>query len=165
MRTFDDEISYGTEPTVTPALPHTRTSVHVLGVCGDAAIGTLINSPETARDVFLPMMLRDRETLAVMLLDDSRTVLTAFVVAVGTSNMVACEPSAIFRPALLLGASHVLIAHNHPSGDPTPSFEDIQTTKMIEACAKILGVGFVDHLVLTATGRYRSIAEYMFQGC
>lgn len=159
-RKFDDEISYQSEPDT-----HARPSARVLDLCHESAIGQVIGNPEHAVSVFLPMMLTDRETLAVMCLDSRRAVINAFVAAVGTVDTVQCEPSAIFRPAVLLGASYILIAHNHPSGDPTPSDPDIQTTIALEACARILGIGFVDHLVLTATGRFRSIAEYMFVGC
>lgn len=133
-------------------------------VCQDSDIGTTIDHPNSAARVFLPLMLSDRETLVVMCLDEHRAVITAFVAAIGTENMVQCEPSAVFRPAIMLGASHILIAHNHPNGDPTPSQPDIQTTRTIEMCARILGINFIDHLVLTTSGRYRSIAEYMEKG-
>lgn len=133
-------------------------------VCRDSDIGTTIDSPEKAHAIFWPLMQRDVETLVVMCLDDSRNLITAFVAAIGTVDSVQCHPSDVFRPAMLLGASYVLIAHNHPSGDPTPSQPDLITTRMLETCARILEIGFVDHLVLTASGRYRSIAEYMERG-
>lgn len=132
--------------------------------CRDSEIGMKIESPDDAAAIFLPMMQRDRETLVVMCLDESRNLINAFVAAIGTENMVQCEPSMVFRPAIVLGASYVLIAHNHPDGNPTPSGPDIQTTKVLELCAQILGIGFVDHLVLTTSGKYRSIAEYMERG-
>lgn len=142
-----------------------RTLDHMLLTCRDSDVGAKIASPGAAHGIFYPMMLPDRETLVVMCLDDDRRVITAIVAAIGTVDMVQCEPASVFRPALLVGASYILIAHNHPSGDPTPSVPDLQTTKNLEMCAQILGIGFVDHLVLTAIpGRYRSIAEYMDRG-
>lgn len=141
-----------------------QTLDHMRVTCRDSHIGMVIDRPEAAHAVFWPLMLKDRETLVVMCLDADRRVINAVVAAVGTVDMVQCHPQDVFRPAILLGASYVLIAHNHPSGDPTPSEADLKTTKMIEACATILGIGFVDHLVLTASGRYRSIAEYMERG-
>lgn len=163
MRTFDDEVSYPSDPPTTK-VGHARTATHVLGLCHESYIGTTIASPEDAMRVLLPMMLVDRETLVVMCLDDNRQVITAFVAAIGTATSVQCAPGSIFRPAMLLGASHILIAHNHPDGDPTPSVPDLQTTRMLEAGAAILGIGFVDHLVLTTSGKFRSIAEYMERG-
>ena len=160
-RTFDDEVSYPSDAPIVPTIQAHRTSVRVLGLCPDSAIGTPIAHPLDAREIFRPMMLPDRETLAVMLLDERRNVITAFVASVGTETMVTCDPPAIFRPTMLLGASCILIAHNHPSGDPTPSDADIQTTKLIDTCAKILGILLVDHLVLTTSERYQSVFEYM----
>jgi len=164
MRAFTDEISYADDSPATPAMPRTSASMRVLGMCRESDVGTTIAHPDSAARVFLPMMLRDRETLCVMLLDADRRVITAFVGAVGTATQVDCDTTVVFRPAVALGASYILIAHNHPSGDPTPSAPDIATTRVLEAAASILGIGFVDHLVLTHTGRYRSIAEFMEKG-
>ena len=133
--------------------------------CSDSLIGTTVASPDAAAAIFLPLMLQDRETLVVACLDDDRRLISALRIAVGNAYSVPCHPTIMFRAALLCDARHILIAHNHPSGDPTPSLPDLETTKMLEAGAKLLGIGFVDHLVLTHTGRYRSIAEYMEKGC
>lgn len=138
---------------------------HMRLTCSDAQIGMNIANPTAAHSVFYPLMLPDRETLVVMCLDDSRKLINAFVAAIGTVDMVQCNSCDVFRPAIMLGASYILIAHNHPNGNPTPSRADIETTKNLELCAKILNIGFVDHLVLTATGTYRSIAEYMESSC
>lgn len=130
-------------------------------VCKDSEIGSRIAHPRDAAALFLPMMLEDRETLVVSCLDADRRVITAFVVAYGTVDSVICDSRLIYRSALLLDASAILIAHNHPSGNVTPSVPDIETTRMLEACAKVLGILFVDHLVLARDGRFLSIAEYM----
>jgi DNA repair protein RadC len=132
--------------------------------CRDSDIGKPIGCPDSAAAIFLPLMLKDRETLVAMFLDADRRLINAARIAIGTVDMVPCHPAILFRAALLLDASHILIAHNHPSGDPTPSRPDIETTKILESGAKLLGIGFVDHLVLTHTGRYRSIAEFMEKG-
>lgn len=129
--------------------------------CRESDLGRVIAHPQDAASVLLPMCLPDRETLTVMCLDARRRVINAFVLATGTATEVACEPRDLFRPVLLLDAHAILIAHNHPNGDPTPSEADILTTKTIELICRVLGVQFIDHLVLTASGRYRSIAEYM----
>lgn len=157
MRTFTDEISYADD---TPAT--SKRTTRMLGMCLDSDIGNTIACPEDAVRVFCPMMKDDNETLCVMLLDTSRRVITAYVAAIGTRTEVQCDTSMVFRPAVALGAVYILIAHNHPNGDPTPSYQDLVTTKSLEACANILGIGFVDHLVVaTNDGRYRSIAEYI----
>jgi DNA repair protein RadC len=129
--------------------------------CRDSDIGRVIVSPDIAAAIFLPMMLKDRETLVVMYLDARRRVMGACVAAVGTVDQVHFDAHALYHAGLVLGARHMLVAHNHPSGDPTPSAMDLQTTRTLEELSKLTGIGFVDHLVMTHTGQYRSIAEYM----
>lgn len=132
--------------------------------CHESEIGKLVTSPQEASRLMLPLMLAERETIVVACLDERRKVITAFVAAIGGIDYVVCEPPAIFRMPVALSATSILVAHNHPSGDPTPSQADIQTTKMLEACATILGIVFIDHLVLTRCGKWRSIAEYNERG-
>lgn len=129
--------------------------------CCESEIGRTVGSPDDAVRVMLPMMLADRETFVVTCLDADRRVIVAFVAAVGTATQVSFEPKEIFRTVLMLGATHILIAHNHPDGNPTPSDADLVTTQIIEVGCKILGINYIDHLVLTNSGKYRSIAEYM----
>ncbi len=132
--------------------------------CLDSEIGATIGHPMDAARIFLPMMLADRETLVVMCLDERRRVILARRVALGGVDYVTCDMRLVFRPAIVADASYILVAHNHPSGNPTPSQADVDTTKLIEAGATILGINYIDHLVLTTNGRYRSIAEYMETG-
>jgi RadC-like JAB domain len=110
------------------------------------------------------MMLTDRETFVVAYLDERRNVINALVLGVGTATQVDVDIRLLFRSALLIDAAYILISHNHPNGDPTPSQADLQTTRLIEAGCVLLGVGYVDHLVLTPSGRYRSIAEFNEKG-
>ena len=66
---------------------------------------------------------------------------------------------AIFREALTRGAEEIIVAHNHPSGDLTPSKADIEVTKALQTAAELLGVRFLDHLILAAPNGYLSLAE------
>ena len=68
------------------------------------------------------------------------------------------EPRDIFRAALKRGAANVILAHSHPSGDPTPSDDDIYATKRISQCGELIGVGVVDHIVI-GQGQYKSMRE------
>lgn len=133
-------------------------------VCRDSDVGRAMTHPDDVAGVFLPMMLTHRETLCAMYLDNSRKIITAQRIAIGGEDFVTCEPRLLFRPAVALDASFILISHNHPSGNPTPSRADLETTKLIEVCAAMLGIGYIDHLVITHTGRYRSIAEFNEKG-
>jgi DNA repair protein RadC len=132
--------------------------------CRDSDIGRVIAHPSDAVSVMLPMMLVDRETLVLMCLDSDRRVISAIVVATGTATQVDFDVEHLFAAARMLGAASILIAHNHPDGNPTPSIPDIETTKVLEQLTPLVGMNFVDHLVLTHTGRYRSIAEFMEKG-
>lgn len=70
-----------------------------------------------------------------------------FIVSVGTANSALVHPREVFRPAILAGASAVIIAHNHPSGDPSPSRADIQVTRTLREAAKIMNIDLLDHLI------------------
>ncbi len=132
--------------------------------CQDSDVGKSIRSPEDAVRILLPMMLPDRETFVVAYLDERRTVINALVLGVGTATRVDVDLRLLWRSAMLLDAAFILISHNHPDGNPTPSQADLDTTRLIEAGCMLLGIGYVDHLVLTPSGRYRSIAEFNEKG-
>jgi DNA repair protein RadC len=70
------------------------------------------------------------------------------------------HPREVFGPAVRLGASAVVCAHNHPSGDPTPSVEDHQVTRRLVEAGNLLGIPLLDHVVI-GNGTYRSLREQM----
>jgi len=77
----------------------------------------------------------------------------------GTVSRTACEPAGILRAALLCNASAVVLFHNHPSGDPSPSAEDLAFTRRLAEAGEIVGVRLVDHLIVAGPGRYVSMRE------
>ena len=79
-------------------------------------------------------------------------------VAVGGLNVAALQPREVFGPALTFGAAAVILAHNHPSGDPTPSPEDLAVTRHLHEAGRLLGVEVLDHLVICSE-RFRSLRE------
>lgn len=133
--------------------------------CRDSDIGVKISHPNRALEIFMPMMLPDRETLVAMFLDDSQKVITAVVVNVGTATQVDCNPYEIILTCRVLGAKSFLIAHNHPNGNPRPSDPDVATTRLIDGMANRAGIKFIDHLVITTDReRWRSVFDYMEKG-
>jgi len=102
---------------------------------------------------------RPVEQFGVVLLDARRGVIAARIVSTGSVDASTADPREIFREAILARAAGVVVFHNHPSGDPTPSAEDVAVTRRLVAAATILGVEMVDHLVLGA-GRYFSFHEH-----
>jgi DNA repair protein RadC len=81
-------------------------------------------------------------------------------VARGLLTGVEVHPREVFRPLIRMAAAGAVVAHNHPSGDPTPSAEDIALTRRLRAVGELVGIPIVDHVVI-AGDRYRSIAEWL----
>lgn len=98
------------------------------------------------------------EQFGLVLLDTRHRVLRTKIVASGTLNTTIVHPRDVFREAVLGGAAAVVVFHNHPSGDPTPSQDDIELTRRLRAAGVLMGIEVVDHLVL-ADARYCSLKE------
>ncbi len=102
-----------------------------------------------------------RETFFVMLLDRRHRVMSVQVVSSGSLDAVPVHPRDVFAPALRDGAAAVVAAHNHPSGDPTPSAEDRLVTGRLRQAGELVGVALLDHVVVGAE-RYYSFADEGF---
>ncbi len=96
-----------------------------------------------------------REILFVILKDTKAKLITWEKVAIGTLSEVLAHPREIFCPAIRHKAHSIIIAHNHPSGDPTPSSNDIELTKKLLEAAQIIGIALDDHIII---GRERFIS-------
>lgn len=106
-------------------------------------------TPADAAAFLLPAYgSRPVEHVGAVLLDTSRRVIKTTIVTVGTLNAAVVEPRDVFREAMLIGAAGIVIFHNHPSGDPTPSPDDVALTKRLIAAGVLLGIDVVDHIVL-----------------
>jgi DNA repair protein RadC len=93
-------------------------------------------------------------------LDVRSRLLDVVEVARGSVHAVEVHPREVFRPLVRMAASGGVLAHNHPSGDPTPSRDDIELTRRLRAIGELIGIPIVDHVIVTGS-RYRSIAEWM----
>lgn len=98
------------------------------------------------------MAHRDTEQFRVLFLDRQNALITDEVQAQGTVNHVSVYPREVVKRALELNASALILVHNHPSGDPTPSETDIAMTTRVQAAAKALDITLHDHLVIGRTG-------------
>lgn len=101
---------------------------------------------------------RDREEFLVCLLDTANTLIGLSCVSVGGLAASIVEPRQVFKIAILSNAAAIVLAHNHPSGNPEPSREDIRITRQLVEAGKLMGVPVHDHLILTDHG-YTSLAE------
>lgn len=102
----------------------------------------------------------EREHFWVLLLDGKHGLRRAELVSVGTLTTSLVHPREVFRPALREAAAAVVCAHNHPSGDPEPSAEDLEVTRRLLDAGRLLGVPLLDHVVL-GDGRALSLRERM----
>jgi len=113
-------------------------------------------------DVFgrLGPLLRDRrqEEFWVLYLDTQNQILTERCVTVGLLNSSLVHPREVFAPAIAAGAASIILSHNHPSGDPEPSPEDVAVTRQLVESGRLLGIPVRDHVVLGAAG-YVSLAD------
>ncbi len=105
----------------------------------------------------------DREVFVVVLLDVRHRLLAEVRVAEGGLTACAIHPREVFEPALRERAAAVIFVHNHPSGDPTPSHEDLALTARLVIAAEALGVRALDHVVI-GDGRFVSMADRGLMG-
>ncbi|MHB1654141.1 MAG: RadC family protein [Desulfitobacteriaceae bacterium] len=101
----------------------------------------------------------DREHFVVICLDTKNNVNALNTVSVGTLNSSLVHPREVFKAAILANSNGIILTHNHPSGDPTPSREDVEITKRLVEAGTIMGIEVMDHVVLGDSGRYVSLKE------
>jgi DNA repair protein RadC len=93
-----------------------------------------------------------REHFLVLLLNARHEVMGQETVSVGSLNASIVHPREVFRPAVLASAAAVVLVHNHPSGDPEPSEEDLSITKRLVEAGELLGISVLDHVIVASRG-------------
>ncbi|HXW03694.1 MAG TPA: DNA repair protein RadC [Vicinamibacterales bacterium] len=118
-----------------------------------------ITSPRLAAELLLPQYgSRPVEHFGVVLLDTKHRVLRIVPVSSGTLDASVVHPREVFREAVAARASAIVLFHNHPSGDPEPSPEDVAITRHMAAAGRLLGIDVLDHVIL-ADVRFCSLRE------
>lgn len=121
----------------------------------------LVKSPaDAAALVQAEMSLFEQEHLRVILLDTRNRVLDIVEIYHGSLNAALVRLGEVFRPAVQRLAASMIVVHNHPSGDPTPSPEDESLTRAMVQAGKLLDICLLDHLVIGSAGRYSSLKEH-----
>ena len=105
------------------------------------------------------MATLDQEHLRVLLLNNRNEVLNIQEIYVGNVNRSIVRSSEVFRPAVRDNAPGIIVVHNHPSGNPTPSPEDISITRDLVSAGELLSIQLLDHIVIGDGGRYVSMKE------
>jgi DNA repair protein RadC len=93
-----------------------------------------------------------REYFLVLLLNARHEVLAWETISVGSLNASIVHPREVFKPAVLASAASLVLVHNHPSGDPEPSEEDVSITKRLVEVGELLGIGVLDHVIVAKRG-------------
>ena len=119
-----------------------------------------INCPEDVVNLLsAEMSALEQEHLRVLLLNTRNEVMGAEEIYIGNVNSSVVRPAEVFRPGIRANATSLVIVHNHPSGDPTPSGADVSITRDLVEAGKLLGMELLDHLVIGAGQRYVSMKE------
>jgi len=124
-----------------------------------AAPVRVITSPQDAFHLLGEWLTdRDREHFIVVLLDTRNRVLGLHIASIGTLSASLVHPREVLKPAILANAAAIILAHNHPSGDPDPSHEDLAITSWLKQAGELVGIPVLDHLVL-GDGTFVSVKE------
>jgi DNA repair protein RadC len=125
----------------------------------DAGNRPRIRGPRDVYDLCAPA-LRDarQEEFRVLLLNTQHAVVRELVITRGTLDASVVHPREVFRAAIIESAAAVILVHNHPSGDPTPSREDREVTDQMAEAGRLIGISVLDHIVI-GDGRYVSFVE------
>lgn len=116
-------------------------------------------SPAAVADYYMEEMRhKTTEELKVLMLDSKGALIAERTISKGTVNAAVASPREIFLEALKVEAVNILVMHNHPSGDPTPSQSDVVCTRKIREAGEIIGISLTDHIII-GDNRYMSFSE------
>lgn len=118
-----------------------------------------IKTPSDAAELVMEdMRYLKKEYMKLILLNIKNMIISIKDVSIGSINSSIVHPREIFVEAIKASSASIIICHNHPSGDPTPSQEDINVTKRIQEAGRIVGIELIDHIVV-GDGKYISLKE------
>ena len=118
-----------------------------------------LSCPQDVADFLMPRLrYAAKEQFVVILLNSKNKVIGTEVVSEGSLSSSVVHPREVYAPAMLHHAAAIMVAHNHPSGDPKPSFEDEEVTRMLSRSGKVLGIPMIDHVII-GDGNYYSFLE------
>ena len=118
-----------------------------------------IHGPEDVYKIIEPYTKgTDKERVTELILNTKNEIIKTVVISIGSLNTSIVHPREVFKPAIEQSACSIILCHNHPSGDPTPSKEDITVTKRIKETGDIIGIDLRDHVII-GDGRYISMRD------
>ena len=118
-----------------------------------------LSCPQDVADFLMPRLrYAAKEQFVVILLNNKNKVIGTEVVSEGSLSSSIVHPREVYAPAILHHAAAIMVAHNHPSGDPKPSTEDTEVTRVLARSGKVLGIPMIDHVII-GDGNYYSFLE------
>lgn len=107
----------------------------------------------------LDTKMSDREMFVVLHLDVRNRVVAHEITSIGSQTASLVHPREVFKSAILKGACSLILAHNHPSGDPSPSKDDIDLTHRLVEAGRLMGIEMLDHIIVAPPGNHLSMKE------
>lgn len=121
--------------------------------------GQMFQNPEQIADYYMQSLrFLTHEVLMLLLLNNKSMLIKDITLSIGTVNASVADPREIFIQALKYGAVFIILIHNHPSGDPAPSREDIRLTRQLQKAGNLIGIGLSDHIII-GDNKYVSLKE------
>jgi len=147
-------------PTVVP--PELRALAEQAQAYINSVPRPVFSSPAEVAEYLLPdTLVSEQEWLVALLLNTRNRLIEKHLVYLGSVNASLIRVSEVFRQAVRMNAAAVIIAHNHPSGDPAPSPEDVAVTKAMVEAGKLLDIEVLDHMVLGGGGYVSMKARHL----
>ena len=117
-----------------------------------------ITSTEQIAKLFITEMCNEKREIAKLVILNSKNIIMKIIeLSIGGTNYAVLEPKIVLEEPVKLQASKIILVHNHPSGDPTPSQQDFETTERIYEAASIMGIELLDHIVIGKNSRFESV--------
>lgn len=150
------------EPTPKPENPLRHLSVVRIALVKEKPViynDQRLTAPAQAAEAFRALLPDiDREYFVAFILDGKNRIVSCNIVSVGSLNQSIVHPREVFKTAILANGAAVLLAHNHPTGDTTPSSEDIKITRRLKEAGDVLGIKVLDHIIV-GDNSYLSFTE------
>lgn len=123
--------------------------------------GTRFTAPSQVADTFQFLMKETKEQFITLHLDGKNRIICMDVVSIGSLNQSIVHPRSVFMTACLSNAAALILVHQHPTGDPSPSSEDLSITRRLKEAGEIMGIKVLDHIIV-GDGEYVSFVEKGF---
>jgi DNA repair protein RadC len=120
--------------------------------------GTRFTAPSQVYETFSFLMEETKEMFITLHLDGKNKIICMDLVSIGSLNQSIVHPRSVFQTACLSNAAAIILIHQHPTGDPTPSSEDIAITRRLKEAGEIMGIKILDHIIV-GDGEYLSFVE------